>query len=112
MTAPVILMSAPIWPTAFAAKWSKRLGIPVRTLDSIEEVVRGADVAIGGTTRTDIVSREPWVKKGATFVSLGWYLGDRGQEIARMVTHHGRVVALILAATIALAWTARRLRAR
>jgi len=55
---------------AFAKKWSAKLGIPVRPLDSIEKVVRGSDVAIGGTTRTDIVSREPWVKKGATFVSL------------------------------------------
>ena len=55
---------------AFAKKWSAKLGIPVRTLDSIEEVVHGSDIAIGGTTRTDIVSREPWVKKGATFVSL------------------------------------------
>jgi ornithine cyclodeaminase len=55
---------------AFAAKWSKKLGVPVRTLDSVEEVVRGADIAIGGTTRTDVVSREPWVKRGATFVSL------------------------------------------
>ncbi|MBW8863253.1 MAG: ornithine cyclodeaminase family protein, partial [Acidobacteria bacterium] len=55
---------------AFAAKWSKLLGIPVRPLDSIEEVVRNADIAIGGTTRTDIVSREPWVRPGATFVSL------------------------------------------
>jgi membrane protein DedA with SNARE-associated domain len=49
---------------------------------------------------------------GATFVSLGWYLGDRGQAIARMLTHHGRVAALLLAATIALVWTVRRLRAR
>jgi ornithine cyclodeaminase len=55
---------------AFAQEWSKRLGIPVRPLVSIEEVVRASDVAIGCTTRTDIVSREPWVKKGATFVSL------------------------------------------
>jgi len=55
---------------AFATKWSAKLGIPVRTADSVEEVVRSADVAIGGTTRTDIVSREPWVKRGATFVSL------------------------------------------
>jgi ornithine cyclodeaminase len=55
---------------AFAAKWSKLLGIPVRPLDSIEEVVRNADIAVGGTTRTDIVSREPWVQPGATFVSL------------------------------------------
>ena len=52
------------------AKWSAKLGIPVRPLDSIEEVVRRSDIAIGGTTRTDIVSREPWVKQGATFVSL------------------------------------------
>ena len=28
------------------------------------------DLAIGGTTRTDIVSREPGVRRGATFVSL------------------------------------------
>jgi alanine dehydrogenase len=55
---------------AFAEKWSKTLGIPVRTLDSIEDVVRASDIAIGCTTRTDIVSREPWVNKGATFVSL------------------------------------------
>ena len=50
---------------AFAAKWSKLLGIPVRPLDSIEEVVRNADIAVGGTTRTDIVSREPWVQPGS-----------------------------------------------
>lgn len=55
---------------AFAKKWSAKLGIPVRAVDSVEEVVRGADLAIGGTTRTDVVSREPWVKRGATFVSL------------------------------------------
>jgi ornithine cyclodeaminase len=55
---------------AFAAKWTKILGIPVRALDSIEEVVRRSDIAVGSTTRTDVVSREPWVKPGATFVSL------------------------------------------
>ena len=55
---------------AFVAKWSKLLGIPVRPLDTVEEVVRSADLAIGCTTRTDIVSREPWVKRGATFVSM------------------------------------------
>ena len=55
---------------AFARKWSEKLKIPVRTLDTIEEVVRRADIAIGGTTSTEIVSREHWVKPGATFVSL------------------------------------------
>lgn len=55
---------------AFAAKWSEKLGIPVRIVDTVEEVVRSADVAVGGTTRSDIVSREPWVKPGATFVSM------------------------------------------
>lgn len=56
--------------TAFAEKWQAKLGIPVHAVDSVEAVVRKADLAIGSTTRTDIVSREPWVKKGATFVSL------------------------------------------
>jgi len=55
---------------AFAAKWSGLLGIPVRPLATVEDVVRNAGLAIGGTTRTDIVSREPWVQRGATFVSL------------------------------------------
>lgn len=55
---------------AFAAKWSKELGIPVLAKSSIEEVVRGADIAVGGTTSGDIVTRELWLKPGATFISL------------------------------------------
>ena len=55
---------------AFAATWSKELGIPVLARDSIEDVVRGADIAVGGTTSGEIVSREPWLKPGATFISL------------------------------------------
>ena len=56
--------------TAFAQKWSRELGIPVVAKETIEEVVRGADIAVGGTTSGDIVSREPWLKPGCTFVSL------------------------------------------
>ncbi len=55
---------------AFAEKWSKPLGTTVVAKDSIEEVVRGADIVVGGTTSPDIVSREPWLKPGATFISL------------------------------------------
>jgi alanine dehydrogenase len=55
---------------AFAEKWSKDLGTPVIAKDSIEEVVRGADIAVGGTTSGDIVSRGPWLKPGCTFISL------------------------------------------
>jgi alanine dehydrogenase len=55
---------------AFAQKWSQALGIPVVAKDTIEEVVRGADIAVGGTTSGEIVSREPWLKPGATFISL------------------------------------------
>jgi alanine dehydrogenase len=55
---------------AFAQKWSQALGIPVVPKDTIEEVVRGADIAVGGTTSGDIVSRESWLKPGATFISL------------------------------------------
>jgi ornithine cyclodeaminase len=55
---------------AFASKWSQALGIPVVAKDSIEEVVRGADIAVGGTTSSDVVSREPWLKPGSTFISL------------------------------------------
>jgi ornithine cyclodeaminase len=55
---------------AFAQEWSETLGIPVHAMDTIEEVVRGADIAVGGTTSGDVVSREPWLKPGATFISL------------------------------------------
>jgi alanine dehydrogenase len=55
---------------AFAEKWSKELGVKFVAKESIEEVVRGADIIVGGTTSGDIVSREPWVKPGATFISL------------------------------------------
>ena len=55
---------------AFAQTWSKELGTPVVAKESIEEVVRGADIVVGGTTSPDIVSREPWLKPGCTFISL------------------------------------------
>ncbi|MGA7485715.1 MAG: hypothetical protein WBW74_02065 [Xanthobacteraceae bacterium] len=55
---------------AFAQKWSGILGIPVVAKDSVEEVVRGADIAVGGTTSGDVVSREPWLEPGCTFISL------------------------------------------
>jgi alanine dehydrogenase len=55
---------------AFAKKWSEELGIPVVPKNSIEEVVRGADIAVGGTTSGEIVTREPWLKPGSTFISL------------------------------------------
>jgi ornithine cyclodeaminase len=56
--------------TAFAEKWSRETGVKVVTKESIEDVVRGADIIVGGTTSGEIVSREPWVKPGATFISL------------------------------------------
>src|SRR5262249_58011801 len=55
---------------ALARKWSQALGIAVVPKDSIEEVVRGADIAVGCTTSSDVVSREPWLKPGSTFISL------------------------------------------
>ena len=55
---------------AFAEKWSRDLGIPVLAKDSIEEVVREADIAVGGTTSGEIVTRESWLKPGCTFISL------------------------------------------
>jgi alanine dehydrogenase len=55
---------------AFAQKWSEALGIRVVPKDTVEEVVRGADIAVGGTTSGEVVSRESWLKPGCTFISL------------------------------------------
>ena len=70
---------------AFAAEWSRKLGIPVVAKDSVEEVVRGADIAVGGTTSSDVMTREAWLKPGAVFISLarrefepeGWVKVDK-----------------------------------
>ena len=70
---------------AFAEKYGVEFGLPVRTVDSVEEVVRAADVGVGGTTSTGIVAREDWVKPGATYISLarremdpaGWAAFDK-----------------------------------
>jgi ornithine cyclodeaminase len=55
---------------AFAAKWSAELGIIVRACDSVEEVVRGSDIVVGGTTSSSIMTREEWLKSGSVFISL------------------------------------------
>jgi alanine dehydrogenase len=55
---------------AFAETWTKELQTRVVAKESIEEVVRGADIVVGGTTSPEIVSREPWLKPGCTFISL------------------------------------------
>lgn len=55
---------------AFARKWSDRLGVLVRAVETNEEVVRGADIAVGGTTSADVMIYEEWVKPGAVVISL------------------------------------------
>ncbi len=70
---------------AFAEEWSAKLGIPVRAVATVEEVARGADIVVGGTTSSDIMCRESWLKPGSVFISLarreldpaGW--ADDGQ---------------------------------
>ncbi|MGZ5172122.1 MAG: tripartite tricarboxylate transporter substrate-binding protein, partial [Burkholderiales bacterium] len=64
------VLQSPETRSAFAQKWSDALGVKIVTKDSVEEVVRGADIILGGTTSGEIVSREPWLKPGATFISL------------------------------------------
>jgi alanine dehydrogenase len=55
---------------AFAGRWSAELGIAVRPCDTVEELVRGADIAVGGTTSSEIMTREQWLKPGSLFISL------------------------------------------
>ncbi len=55
---------------AFARKWSDKLGMNVRPVESNEEAVRGADIAVGGTTSADVMIYEEWVKPGALVISL------------------------------------------
>jgi alanine dehydrogenase len=55
---------------SFANNWSAKLGIPVRAFDNNEDVVAGADVAVGGTTSAEVMIYESWVKPGAVVISL------------------------------------------
>jgi alanine dehydrogenase len=54
----------------FAKKWSKKLNIRVIAKETIEEVVRDADIGVGGTTSDEIMCRERWLKPGATYISF------------------------------------------
>ena len=54
----------------FAARWSAELGVPVRACDRLEDVATGADIVVGGTTSSDIMCREQWLKPGCLFISL------------------------------------------
>ena len=107
---------------AFARKWSQALGIAVVPKDSIEEVVRGADIAVGGTTSGDVVSREPWLKPGCTFISLarreldpaGWSKMDKvvidSWEFNMLQREFRRMVEGGLVSRAALCQTARKRR--
>src|SRR5260370_31640370 len=55
---------------AFARKWSQALGMPVVPKETVEDVVRGADIVVGGTTSGEVVSGEAGLKAGTTFISL------------------------------------------
>jgi ornithine cyclodeaminase/alanine dehydrogenase-like protein (mu-crystallin family) len=55
---------------AYAKKWSEQLGLAVRPFDNNEELARGADIIVGGTTSSDVMIREAWVKPGAVVISL------------------------------------------
>jgi ornithine cyclodeaminase len=55
---------------AFALKWGAKLGIKIRAVDTNEEAVRGADIAVGGTTSSDVMIYESWIKRGALVISL------------------------------------------
>lgn len=46
------------------------MGCPVRPCDSNEEVAVGADIVVGGTTSSEVMIREAWVKPGAVVISL------------------------------------------
>ncbi len=84
---------------AFADKWSKSLGISVLPMDSMEAVVRDADIGIGGTTSNEIMCREEWVKPGGAYCSFarrefepeGWVRMDKviidSWEMNMLMTH-------------------------
>ena len=55
---------------AFARKWGETLRIPIRAVDTNEEAVRGADIAVGGTTSSEVMIYESWIKPGALVISL------------------------------------------
>jgi membrane protein DedA with SNARE-associated domain len=43
-----------------------------------------------------------------SFVSLGWYLGDRWASVAAALTYHGRMAAAVVAILAAAVWLVRR----
>ena len=54
----------------FAQSWSAQLGVPVRALETPEQVAAGSDIVVGCTTSSEVICRARWLKPGATFISL------------------------------------------
>jgi len=55
---------------AFAAEYSKKLGIEVRAVDTAEEAVRGADVVNTATNAVDPVLRTEWLEPGMLITAI------------------------------------------
>lgn len=55
---------------AFAEKWSRELGIPVRAVETAQQAAEDADIVVGGTTSPEVTCQHQWLKPGVTFLSL------------------------------------------
>ena len=101
---------------AFAEKWSRETGVKVVAKENIEDVVRGADIVVGGTTSGEIVSRDDlmrevwhtsfWTSSKTIDVHLGWVrrkLGDDPRRPHLITTLRGKGLRFETAAPAGLA---------
>jgi ornithine cyclodeaminase len=70
-----VMSKRPESRAAFAKEQSAALGMPVRAVDSYEEVCRGADIIMSGTPSTQPFIKYEWLKDGV-------FLGVMGHEEA------------------------------
>lgn len=56
---------------AYARELGAELGIRVRAVDTAEEALRGADIAISATTTSEPFVRESWLEAGVFVYSIG-----------------------------------------
>jgi len=85
----------------FAKEMGSRVGVDIKSCDSVESVVRDADVLVTATRSTEPLVRGDWVKKGTHINSIG---ADDPQKVELDVATLKRADKVVVDSDRAIVW--------